>query len=313
MGQLSLLSKREPIEKVLEKKDLSEDTRRKLELVLEARSFAETELGFALGDSYTSYVETGRPYVVWNVIVSPEFSLDPLEFCFPIAGCVTYRGYFDKSMAIKEAEKYRSEGHDVFVGGVTAYSTLGWFDDPVLDTFFSTTDLNLVALLFHESAHQLVYRPGDTTFNESFASTVEIEAVRRWLLHRGAIEEFEQFQSFRKRQKQFIDLVEGKKKELEGIYQSQLEESEKRQGKERWIKALRRDYNILRQSWGEHDDYRNWVDAEINNARLSTINTYYLLVPQFEALLRSENGDLARFIERAKDMKSLPGKASIGE
>lgn len=304
-GQAAMLLKRKPIEKVLQREELSDDKKNKLRLVLEIRKFARDELGWPVGGSYTTYVELGRPYVVWNLVVVPEFSLEPMEFCFLVAGCVTYKGFFNKEKAFKNAEKYLSREFDVSVGGVRAYSTLGWFDDPVLDTFLSGSEVDLAALLFHEFAHQVVYVPEDTIFNESFASAVEIESVRRWLLRRGTANEFKGYQEARHRQKQFVEFLEIKKEKLRLLYQSDIEDEEKRSEKKQLFAEIRRDFQPLKQSWGGAEDFSDWMGADLNNADLSTISTYHDLVPGFQRLLAKHQGKFAPFFDEVKAMKKM--------
>lgn len=300
-----MLLKRTPIEKVLKSEELSEDKKNKLKLVLEIRKFAMTELELPVGGSYAAYVETGRPFVVWNLVVAPEFSLAPVEFCFLVAGCVTYKGYFNKYKALKQAEKYKARGFDVTVGGVKAYSTLGWFDDPVLDTFLSGSEIDLAALLFHEFAHQAVYLPGDTTFNESFATAIEIESVRRWLEARGSADDFNLYQEARLRQKQFLEFMEFKKEKLRQLYQSDIEDQHKRLSKKQMFAEIRQDYKRLKQSWGIAGDSKDWADYERNNADLSMITAYNDLVPEFQGLLARHDGNITAFVEDVKTMKKM--------
>ena len=179
-GQFSLVRDREPIEELVKAAQLDASTKEKLHLVMRLREFASTELAMDVGDSYSSYVDLQRPYVVWNVTAAPEFAIEPKTWCFPIAGCVSYRGYFAKRDAEDKAAALRSLGYDVYLRGVGAYSTLGWFDDPVLNTFVSRSEQNLAALLFHELSHRQLYVKDDTQFNESFATAVAIESLSRW-------------------------------------------------------------------------------------------------------------------------------------
>jgi len=183
-GQLDVMSKREPIDKLIEAPDTPEELAARLRLVSEARQFAIDELLLPDNDSYRSYADLGRDYVVWNVFAAPEFSLDPKTWCFPIAGCVAYRGYFSEDAARRKADQLAEDGLDVAVGGVPAYSTLGRFDDPVLNTMMHWEDADLVATIFHELAHQVLYVKNDSAFNESFATTVEEIGIERWLTSR---------------------------------------------------------------------------------------------------------------------------------
>ncbi|MCG8613983.1 MAG: aminopeptidase, partial [Pseudomonadales bacterium] len=181
-GQLGLLAAREPIDElVTPESTTSAAVKNRLQFIQGVRTFAETALVLPVGDAYADYVEVGAPYVIWNVSAADEFSLDGKQWCYPIVGCQTYRGYFNQQDAEQYGEILRKEGLDVWVGGVEAYSTLGWFDDPVLSTFLKRDNTSLAALLFHELAHRVVYIAGDTAFNESFATAVELAAIQIWL------------------------------------------------------------------------------------------------------------------------------------
>src|SRR4051812_10885006 len=188
-GQMQIVSKRQPIAEVIRDPATSEKLKARLEYVAAARDFASRELGLPDNESYRSYADLGRPYVVWNVFAAPEFSVEPRQWCFPIAGCVVYRGYFSEAAAQRYARKLRRRGDDVAVGGVAAYSTLGHFKDPVLSTMLGWSDAQLAATLFHELAHQVVYVPGDSQFNESFATVVEEAGLERWLAARQGEQE----------------------------------------------------------------------------------------------------------------------------
>jgi predicted aminopeptidase len=182
-GQMEMNRKREPIEDVIASPNTDATLRRRLELAARARDFAMSDLGLPDNGSYRTYADLGRRYVTWNLFAAPEFSVRPKEWCFPIAGCVGYRGYFDEARATKEAGKMRGKGYDVFVGPAIAYSTLGHLRDPVLNTMFGYGDSELAAFIFHELAHQAVYAPDDSDFNEAFATVVETEGLERWLAH----------------------------------------------------------------------------------------------------------------------------------
>ena len=180
-GQMAIVFGRQDIQHLLESDDLPTDLREKFSAVLDIRDFAAEELLLPVGDNYQTYVDLEREHVVWNVFAAPEFSTEPVNWCYPIAGCVAYRGYFSETAALKFAAEWERRGFDVYTGGVDAYSTLGWFEDSLLSTVMRRPDYQLAALIFHELAHQVAYVPGDTTFNESFATAVEREGLRRWL------------------------------------------------------------------------------------------------------------------------------------
>jgi predicted aminopeptidase len=310
LGQLSILSKREAIEDLIADTGSSPELKSKLSTILDIRDFAETELMLPVENNYDSYVDLQRPFVVWNVFATPEFSMSPLNWCYPIAGCVSYRGYFSEEDAQDYAAKLGDDGFDVYVGGVSAYSTLGWFSDPVLSTIINRDDYQLAALLFHELAHQLIYIPGDTEFNESFATTIEREGLRRWL----AANNVSQTESSNivqlaelntQRREEFVALVSEAVAELQEVYARDSSEAEKRQAKAEVFASMRSDYNTLRNAWNGYDAYDAWISRELNNAQLSTVATYFNWVPAFEQMLLDNGNDLNRFYTEVAAMTEL--------
>jgi len=257
------------------------------------------------GDSYLSYVELDRQFVVWNVFAAPEFSIDPVSWCYPIAGCVSYRGYFNEVGAQDFAARLQQQGYDVYTGGVDAYSTLGWFDDPLLSTVINRQDYQLATLIFHELAHQLVYIPGDTTFNESFATAVGQEGLRRWLDRQGDSSSLERARQETDRRQQFVELVINYRDRFADLYQLELDETEKRLRKVALQQDMRLAYQDLKRSWGGVGAYDRWFENSLNNAQLSTVSSYNELVPAFAALLQEENGDLQSFYDRVVEIADL--------
>ncbi len=276
-GQTSLLWQREDISDLLAT-DIQPELRQQLELALEILAYAEA-FGLEADGVYSSYVETGRAYVVWNV-----FAADPLELslktsCFPVAGCVSYRGYFEKADAERYAEKLRAEGLDVYMGGVGAYSTLGWFDDPLLDTFLFRPEEYLAALLFHELAHQVVYVKGDTRFNESLATAIEQHVLEQYLRDVGREAAFERYLSSRERRAQVLVLINEIRQELRDVYASDLTRNEKLKKKEALFEQLVGRYDEIAKNWSEGTEYRSWVRGPMNNAKLETVADYHEWVP----------------------------------
>lgn len=304
-GQLAIVTGREDIQRLLNEDELPADLREKFSLVLEIREFAATELGLPVADNYLTYVDVEREHAVWNVFAAPEFSTDPLNWCYPIAGCVSYRGYFDESAAINYAEKLEADGFDVYTGGVDAYSTLGWFDDSLLSTVLSRPNYQLAALIFHELSHQIVYVPGDTTFNESFATTVEREGLRRWLLHSQETETIAIAEQDRQRQQQFVDLVSDYRDKFDELYETELESTRMRTEKSGLQQQLRRDYEALKLGWGGYAGYDSWFSRSLNNAQLSTVSSYNDRVPFFMQLLADSNGDLGLFYAQVQEFGAL--------
>lgn len=304
-GQLNILWSRERITDLLADDSLPLDLRQKLQTVLELRAFATRELKLPAADSYLSYVELERQHVVWNVFAAPEFSVDPLSWCYPVAGCVSYRGYFDEADARRFASRLEQQGYDVYTGGVDAYSTLGWFDDPLLSTVIQRQDYQLAALLFHELAHQLLYIPGDTTFNESFATLVEQEGLRRWLNSQGDSESLARARQEAERRQQFVELVIDYRDRFAALYELELDTADKRLRKADLQRQMRAAYQQLKKSWGGSGAYDRWFSESLNNAQLSTVSSYNELVPALEKLLQEEEGDLQSFYARAEALAEL--------
>jgi predicted aminopeptidase len=309
-GQLYILSHRKPIARLLQDPLTSPALKSKLESITRINAFAASGLQLPVGSSYSTYVDLQRPYVVWNVFAAPEFSLQPLVWCYPVAGCVSYRGYFNEEQAQQFAQTLQDEGQDVFVGGVAAYSTLGWFSDPVLNTIVDRDEHQLAGLIFHELAHQVVFIPGDTEFNESFATTVEREGLQRWLDSMDAAPEARaqlttQINEQMLRQEQFVALVQSTVADLNVLYAQPLAETEKRLAKEQRIARLRDDYATLKNQWQGYSAYDAWFARDINNAQLGTVVTYNKLVPAFTAMLRQANGDFTLFYQNVLQLKQL--------
>ncbi len=305
-GQLEILSKRQPIETLLEDPKTDAQLRSQLAAVLAMRAFASNDLALPDNKSYRTYVDLKRQYAVWNVFAAPELSLTPLQWCFVVVGCINYRGYFSPAGADKFADKLRQQGYDVYVGGVTAYSTLGWFRDPVLNTMLRNSETDVAALIFHELAHQRVYLRDDTVFNESFAVTVEREGVKRWLARSGSQEQFQRYLVRKQRHEQFVDLVMRFRQRLIELYATTKPEAEKRRIKANLFTELRADYVRLKQSWNEYEGYDEWFARDLNNAHLVPLGLYHEYVPAFHALLTQHNGDLQAFYQAVEEIGKLP-------
>ncbi|MEX2365570.1 MAG: aminopeptidase [Pseudohongiellaceae bacterium] len=309
-GQLQILGQRRQIESLIADNRTDPGLKARLSRVLEIRQFAETGLGLPLEKTFSSYVELQRPYVVWNVFATPEFSMQPLQWCYPIAGCVSYRGYFREPAALRFAAGLADENHDTYVAGVAAYSTLGWFSDPVLSTVINREDYQLASLIFHELAHQLLYIPGDTAFNESFATALAQEGLKRWLEHCGLDTDastaiLERVQADYDRRQEFVSLVQETATELEQLYRSDKPAPEMRKAKQAVLDRLRSRYQQVKSAWGGYDGYDNWFSGDINNARINTVSTYFSLVPAFNALLAEEQGDLPAFYARVRQLQEM--------
>ncbi|HEY0686859.1 MAG TPA: aminopeptidase [Steroidobacter sp.] len=301
-GQWELTSKRQPIAEVLADDRTPEKLRDRLEYVSAARTFASQELGLPDNDSYRSYADVGRPFVVWNVFATDEFSVQPRRWCFPIAGCVVYRGYFDEDNAQGYARRLRLKGMDTAVGGVSAYSTLGHFKDPVLNTMLGWSDVQLASTLFHELAHQVVYIPGDSEFNEAFATVVEEAGLQRWLASRGRLQEIDAWNEQRQRNAQFVGLLLQTRERLEALYRSDAPDEEKRDRKQYEFGVLKLQYSQLKDQWKGYRGYDAWFGRTLNNAHLVSAATYYGCVPRLREILQLVDGNLPAFYEKAREL-----------
>jgi predicted aminopeptidase len=305
-GEAQVLDRRRPIDRVIADPRTPPSLRATLAQVRAARDFATRELYLPDNRSYRTYADIGRPYVVWNVVAAPEFSVAPKQWCFPIVGCVAYRGYFSERKARKFAAHLAARGFDVSVGGVPAYSTLGRFADPVLNTMLPYGDIELAGIIFHELTHQLLYVPGDSSFNEAFAVTVEHEGVRRWLLSEGRAADLERYQEQNARGLDYVRLFRRYRAQLEKLYASGLPEAEMRAHKRAVFAALAADMSRLGARLQGPDPYQDWIDAGLNNADLVSVATYYDCVPGFERLLMRDAGDLRRFYADVRRLAKEP-------
>lgn len=301
-GQMSLMAKRESLSKVIADQGTPAETRKRLELLTAAREFASRELGLPDNGSYRSYVELDADFVVWNVFATPRYSVKPLNWCFPVAGCVVYRGYFKSNAAERYARRARLSGKDATVAGVTAYSTLGHFDDPILSSMLKWSDAQIVATLFHELAHQVVYVPSESTFNESFASVVEEAGIERWLAIHGSAGAMERWRASRARSKQFTQLLLNTRERLRALYAGGLSETELAIRKPQEFGRLKYDYWQLKAEWHGFAGYDAWFDRALNNADLVSAATYDGCVPGLRKMLAEVGGELPRFYAAVKAM-----------
>lgn len=310
-GHLLLMARTRPITDVLNHADTDPALRKQLERVSAIREFASRQLALPDDQNYRSYADLGRPYVVWNVFAAPEFSLDLQQWCMLVIGCVNYRGYFDQNDANRYAGELIAAGTETHVSGVPAYTTLGYFNDPVLNTFLRYGDQEVARIVFHELAHQIVYVNGDTAFNESFAVSVEIEGVRRWLSETATAERLREFEKRQERKEQFHQLVVETRDKLRTLYASSLAPDAMRVAKTEVIAGMKHGYADLKASWGGYAGYDPWFSRPLNNATLGSISLYTKWVPAFQALLEQEGGDLPRFYLRVAKLADLPKEERI--
>ncbi len=305
-GQWEIYRRAQPIDKILAAQETSTSLRHALSEAVKMRAFAHTELKLPNNRSYTNYVDLQRNAVVWSVFATPQFSLQPKQWCVPFLGCMAYRGYFARSDAQNLADALKAENYDVYVAGVTAYSTLGWFSDPILNTMLQASLSDLAGTMFHELAHQQLYLAGDTVFNESFAVAVEELGVARWLQKYGTTEELKQYQHAKQRHEQFIQLVLTIRNELQQIYQAHIDPQELAQLKQRTFEKLRHNYANLKQTWQGYSGYDRWFAADLNNAKLSSVVTYQHFVPAFHALFQQQHQDFEQFYQAVAEISQLP-------
>ena len=305
-GHLDLMNRRQDIQQLLDADSTDPELARELELSVDIREFATTQLHLPDNDSYTQFVSTGQNAVTWNVVAAPEFSLDPRRWCFMVSGCVPYRGYFKIEAAEKFEEKLAEDGFDTAVSPAIAYSTLGWFDDPLVDTMFQYNDQQLAAFIFHELAHQQLYIKGDTAFNEAYASFVEETGVSLWLESTGRAEQQLDWQKLEKASLQFNALLQDTRAKLKTVYASGLPDEQMRENKSAVFDDLRESYHVLVDTqWDGRGYYQSLLSSELNNARLALINSYQGGACAFEELSRSADGDMARFHQLAADKAAL--------
>lgn len=301
-GQMSLMSSARPIDEWLADPGVKEDLKQRLKRTQQIRAFAARELGLPDNGSYKSYADLKRPYVMWNVVATPELSMKPVQWCFPIAGCVDYRGYYSKEAAQEFAARQRAQGYDVRVNGVPAYSTLGWFNDPVLSTFIEYPEAEVARMVFHELAHQVAYAPGDSQFNESFATAVEEVGVARWLEAQADPALRERYEAWRHRKEDFLALLDRHSRQLEQLYASNASDADKRERKAQVFATLKHDYEIMKATrWGGYAGYDRWFSEPISNAHFALVSTYHELVPAFHGLY-AELNDFRKFYARVKGL-----------
>ena len=306
VGQWELLRACRPVAEALSDPATSPELRRRLAVARDLRAFASTELALPDNASYQDYADLGRTYAVKNVFAAPELSLEPRRWCFWIVGCLSYRGYFDAEAAQRLADELRAGGDDVYIADISAYSTLGWFDDPLLNTFIHWPTGRLAELMFHELAHQRLYVADDSAFNEAFATAVGRLGAQRWLDQRGTVREQAEFAIEVRRREQFLRLVADAREQLAVLYASSQNEAGKQAGKQCILAELRDRYQELKEEWNGYAGYDRWFAQDLNNAKLAGVGTYHQLVPAFEALYKREGQDFAAFYRAAEAIGRLP-------
>jgi predicted aminopeptidase len=301
-GQCRILLNRKPISEIIADPEAPALLRQRLAFLLAVRQFAASELHLPVKKNYLTYVELNRPYVVWNVFAAPEFSLTPKTWCYPLVGCAAYRGYFSEPDARKYAAELNNAGYDVYVGGVTAYSTLGWFDDPVLSTFIQYSKAKSAGLIFHELAHQVLYLKDDTVFNESFATAVEQEGLRRWQQAWADAEIYRDYLADYRRREKFVELISHYRQQLEMLYRTDESPSVMRVEKASIFAALQDEFQRETADEVDLSVYASWIYQDLNNAKIGSVAAYHDYVPAFLKILAQNGGDLTRFYQACRQL-----------
>ena len=307
MGQLEILNARQPISEVLEDPDVPEVVKAKLRLVIDAQAFGKNVLGLPEEHQFRYYSDIGREVVSWLVVASEAYALKSYQNCYFIAGCLGYRGFFDKADSEEFAEDLKRRGYDVLVRPVRAYSTLGWFDDPVLNTYIRSADAQLVATIFHEQAHGVLFVKGDTAFSESFSTFVEREGVRRYLkkLGDGGREALQRYLALNEDQERFRKIVLRGRERLERLYASNIAQAEMDTKKQSIFEALREDYQKEKKSF-KIASYDGWFDRELNNAHLVGFQQYRSWLKAFENLFQRSGREFAGFFALTRELADMP-------
>jgi predicted aminopeptidase len=305
-GQTEILSKARPIDRVVRNGQTADKVKQKLAVVQEARAFAKDHLDLPAQRAFDRYTDLGRRHVSWVVFAAPEFSVEGKEWWYPVVGHLEYRGFFDEKAAWREANRWQARGYDVYVGGVDAYSTLGWFRDPILNTSLHRTDPEVAELIFHELSHVKVFLPGDTDFNEAFATATAEEGVHRWLRHKDDRAALVRYEASLAKDREIIHLLLSTRAKLNRLYlDPSIGVALKRQRKAAIFQGMRAEYALIRQRWRGDSRYDRTFAKPWNNARLNTVATYYDLVPSFQRLLKREHGDLKTYYAAVARMRNL--------
>ncbi len=310
-GQMQVLGRREPIDKLLRNPDTDAELKERLRRVQEIRNFASDTLGLPENGSYRYYADLQRPYAVWNVFAAPEFSIEPVDSCFLVIGCVAYRGYFKEASARRYARRMAKKGNDVYVAGITAYSTLGRFNDPVFNTMIYWDDWRLAGVIFHELAHQWLYVKSDSEFSEGFATVVEEFAVGAWLQSRDSRDELAGSQDRRASKAIFARITGATREALKTLYATDDSVEHKREEKRRIFFELKEEFLRLSKENPDFENFAAFFEQDLNNAHLVSVATYYELLPDLRCLLhRSAANQLDVFLALATELASLKDKES---
>ena len=304
-GHLELTTGLTPIRKAIKQDETNKEIRRQLELVTELREFAENKLSLDVGKAYSKYKRLDRSVAVWVVYAAPTFSTKLQTWKYPIVGEYQSRGFFKERMAKEYSAKLHNQGFDVYVGEAIAYSTLGWFSDPLLSTFIGDSDEELAETLFHELTHRTYYLKGDTMFNESFATAFAQKSVQLWLKEKGEEKRLEQYRQELKRRDEFRSLLQETKNGLSLIYKNVNNESEAilQKRKQDSIQSFKVTCIAFRKKWNSPESLKSWIDEEVNNAKIAASSVYLLKVPYFNRLWHQANEDPDAYLEMVRTLE----------
>lgn len=311
-GHLEIINASRPIEQWLTESSTPEEVKEALRSAQQARQFASHELGLPKNKSYTEYADLHRPYAIWNVIAAKEFSVQPQSWCFVFTGCISYRGYYTEAKAQAFAKELQQQGLETYVGGVQAYSTLGWTSDPLLNTMLRRDKASVAGLIFHELAHQELYVENDSAFNESFATTVELDGLQRWFASQNDSTAYQEYVQRQKRRQQLNVLLQQTRDDLKALYAEAITPQQMRAQKAAAFAALKQRYSKMKQGqWQGYKGYDAWMAQDLNNAHLAIIATYHEWVPAFQAVLSECQGKLACFYSRARQLGEMTPPARL--
>jgi len=304
-GHLDLMSRRVDIDELLADDKLDSNLRARLLLVQDIRRFSINHLHLPANGSYSNYVALQQPYVIQNLFAAPEFSTRLHQWCYPVIGCASYRGYYDEPRLLAYVEELQSQGLEVHVGRVPAYSTLGWFDDPVLSSFIDWPDYRLAGLLFHELTHQQIYIDDDTTFNESLASAVQQVGTLLWLQSNNQLEAQDDYRRWLVYRDAAIDLIVATRSELDAIYASDMTDSEKRARKAQQFQQARIAHDNIASRHGVEGGFKRWFAVGLNNAKIGSVAAYNSRLHAFIRILDALAGDFPAFYHYTERLSEL--------
>lgn len=304
-GHSEIIAKQQPVQEVIDNPETSSILRERLMNTQAARNFASEVLKLPDNDSYRNYADIGRDYVVWMVVATPPYSIKAKEWCFLVVGCLSYRGYFSKKSAEEFAEQLKKQNMDVYVSGTKAYSTLGWFDDPLLNTMLYKSEAYRVGIIFHELAHQKIYIENDTASNEAFASTVELEGVKAWFSRAEKKQEYQKYFVSKQRDEDFKKILKQTRDALNTLYLSDLQADAMKKGKESIFRQLQISYKDFKTRWDNYKGYDKWMSKNLNNAHLALVATYNERIPAFRKLFKDSGNNYALFYKKAEALMML--------